>query len=1734
MMKTRLIIFSLLCLFTAEKTKAQVFGNEWIKYDQQYLKIPITQSGFYKITYDDLVGTTVPINSISVSNIQMFGRDKEIPLFEVVGTNDTLNSGEFIAFYADKNDGWLDKTLYEDDTYMSNPYYSLYNDTIYYFLSWNNSTNNLRYELQNDNNFSDYTPAPYILWEGNTEYHTSYSEGFNVGNLSTSFYIPGEGYMTGAYTNGSTPSTALGPPNLSVNFDTRYVYKGLDAPLVYIKSSVISLNRPTPPQNGGATHHSVFRIGSQDSIILDTTFADIKQIYINSEFNSGSLIANTTSVKWKVVNDLGIGTNLDRQSIGHIYFKYPRQPNLGLPANPNSFPFGKFLIPNSLTASKTRLDLSGLTYSNPLIFVEGEKPMQIRISQISSGKSQGIIPNSLSEDLRIVRYADSLKFKTILSISPVTSSGLFTNFTNIPDSALLMVYPELLEAGAIEYSNYRKSNLGGSYNVVFAKFEELFLQYGGGIPKHINGVRRFAHQAYEGSSQKPAGLFLMGKGVREAPLYQYVGTGSNGARFDAVAYSQSLIPSFGQPSSDLAITASLIPSNWAPLIPTGRISVTSNDELLDYLNKIKEYDLQQDQGSLYSSETKDWQKQVLHFGGGSNAVEQTLFKGYLENMEKIIEGGNFGGNVTKLYKSTSAPFDPTLVNEISDRLSSGISFINFFGHANSQTSGFEINIDNPATWNNQGRYPIVFANTCFNGNIFAKETTVKSTSEDFVRVPNSGAIAFVSSVFLSYSNSLGSICTGIYDEISNRSYGQTLGKQMQNNAARIQSNYNGVVYESNTLQYVLNGDPMIRPNFHNQPEFEILEKDIAFNPTQFDLTLDSVEIEIQVKNLGRASSDTINLYVNRNFPNSINDSNYFVTIEGLAYQKEIKIKMPLQASIGAGLNIVKVQVDIPSIVEENYDEILNNKVSKNLFINLDGVNPITPSEYSVIPDQQPTLFASTIDPIASLNNYVFELDTTDLFNSPFKRTINISSTGGVIELKANDWKLSSNGTQAGLNCTDSAVYFWRAAIQENNPNWIETSFQYIENKTGWGQDHFFQFKKNSFSQLTYDRALRQKQFFPDSAKVEALVNGNTSATQMWQLNGNQQEYGMCFLTPQIQVAVIDPRDYEAWGTHYSGQNANHSFGNYNDNGACRQRSEKYFIFFQNSAAQLANFQNMVLNEIPDGFYVLISFPYFGPNFANWTAIDSAGMYGTFNQIGSNYISANSASFHGAIFYQKGNPSSLIEKFGQNTGDDLSLVGYVKGRKSSGTEKSTFIGPAKKWTNFYWKLDPLEANSNDTTTLDIEAYSSSQQFQFKVTLPLRKNDSIINLQPYIDASSSPFIKLSANYSDSVENTPSQLDRWHVLYDPLPEAAIDGSKGYLWSAANKDTLAAGEDVSFAIDVKNIFSIDMDSLLISYYIENDQHVNVPIPYTRQQPLMVGEIFKDTISFSTTSFAGSNVFWMEVNPYVNGTLITDQPEQLHFNNILQIPFYVRADEINPILDVTFDGRHILNGDIINPYSEILITLKDENPYLIMNESADTSLFGIYLTNPSGIQTRIPFEHKGQTVMQWVPADAQNKKFKIVYPGAFEQDGKYTLSVQGSDKSGNLSGDLDYLVTFEVVKESSITHMMNYPNPFSTSTRFVFTLTGSEIPDDLIIQIMTINGKIVREITEQEFGRIHIGRNISEFAWNGTDEFGDRLANGVYLYRVMMKMNGEDIKRRETGGDQYFTKDFGKMYLMR
>jgi hypothetical protein len=271
----------------------------------------------------------------------------------------------------------------------------------------------------------------------------------------------------------------------------------------------------------------------------------------------------------------------------------------------------------------------------------------------------------------------------------------------------------------------------------------------------------------------------------------------------------------------------------------------------------------------------------------------------------------------------------------------------------------------------------------------------------------------------------------------------------------------------------------------------------------------------------------------------------------------------------------------------------------------------------------------------------------------------------------------------------------------------------------------------------------------------------------------------------------------------------------------------------------------------------------------------------------------------------------------------------------------------------------------------------------------------------------------------------------------------------------------------------------------------------------------------------------YIEVNPD------NDQIEQHHFNNFAFRNFFVRVDSLNPMLDVTFDNMHILNNDIVSAKPDILIKMKDEAKWLLLD---DTALIKVQVKFPHEVNARTYYFNSD--TIRFIPADkASDNTASIEFNPHFEQDGTYELIVSGKDKVGNAAGSTQYRVAFEVINKPMISNMLNYPNPFTTSTAFVFTLTGSEIPPEFKIQILTVTGKVVREITRAELGPLRIGRNITEYKWDGTDQYGQKLGNGVYLYRVVTSMNGkrlEKYKSEKDDTDRFFNKGYGKMYLMR
>ncbi|MBO9702336.1 MAG: type IX secretion system sortase PorU [Sporocytophaga sp.] len=115
---------------------------------------------------------------------------------------------------------------------------------------------------------------------------------------------------------------------------------------------------------------------------------------------------------------------------------------------------------------------------------------------------------------------------------------------------------------------------------------------------------------------------------------------------------------------------------------------------------------------------------------------------------------------------------------------------------------------------------------------------------------------------------------------------------------------------------------------------------------------------------------------------------------------------------------------------------------------------------------------------------------------------------------------------------------------------------------------------------------------------------------------------------------------------------------------------------------------------------------------------------------------------------------------------------------------------------------------------------------------------------------------------------------------------------------------------------------------------------------------------------------------------------------------------------------------------------------------------------------------------------------------------GNHSIKIKAWDTYNNSS---DTYLEFVVVNNEDIdlSHILNYPNPFTTHTEFHFDHNRSGDDIDVMIQIYTVSGKLIKTISE----RFYISpAHISNLFWNGRDDFGDKIGKGVYVYKVSVK----------------------------
>jgi hypothetical protein len=87
--------------------------------------------------------------------------------------------------------------------------------------------------------------------------------------------------------------------------------------------------------------------------------------------------------------------------------------------------------------------------------------------------------------------------------------------------------------------------------------------------------------------------------------------------------------------------------------------------------------------------------------------------------------------------------------------------------------------------------------------------------------------------------------------------------------------------------------------------------------------------------------------------------------------------------------------------------------------------------------------------------------------------------------------------------------------------------------------------------------------------------------------------------------------------------------------------------------------------------------------------------------------------------------------------------------------------------------------------------------------------------------------------------------------------------------------------------------------------------------------------------------------------------------------------------------------------------------------------------------------------------------------------------------------------------EEFIITTLLNYPNPFLNSTSITLEHNKPDAMMEITVEVFNLMGDLVRVIKTSE---ISSGYQLSPVIWDRTDSNGEKVAGGIYPYRVRIR----------------------------
>ncbi|HEX7343973.1 MAG TPA: T9SS type A sorting domain-containing protein, partial [bacterium] len=356
--------------------------------------------------------------------------------------------------------------------------------------------------------------------------------------------------------------------------------------------------------------------------------------------------------------------------------------------------------------------------------------------------------------------------------------------------------------------------------------------------------------------------------------------------------------------------------------------------------------------------------------------------------------------------------------------------------------------------------------------------------------------------------------------------------------------------------------------------------------------------------------------------------------------------------------------------------------------------------------------------------------------------------------------------------------------------------------------------------------------------------------------------------------------------------------------------------------------------------------------------------------------------------------------------------------------------------------------------------------------------------------------------SGSNTNSE--KYHLLGDPLMRLAMPELPVEI-SAASSDTLYALTQANLSGQIltqsgspitnfSGIVQVQVfDTRIPIYYGFN----NAPPPTIPTYYLPGNLIFRGDCSVQGGQFQATFIVPVDINYGGAGgrySLLVYSDEISGSGANDSVVFAPSAtslqDSIPPQVSLYFDSPAFRSGEQVNPEAVLYVQVSDSHGVNLTGSTGHGIVVTIDGQNPIDLTDAFSYDldsyMTGRAEYQFAPGELSG--------------GVHQAEAMAWDAANNPN---TAQVAFEVLAggELGLADLLNYPNPFSGTTRFTFRLT--EAPALVSIKVYTVAGRLVKEFRDVPVDDVYDVNN-PHLVWDGRDEEGDLLSNGVYLYKIL------------------------------